>query len=305
MSDSPFRGTGPALVTPFGADGDVDLATFSTLVERQIAGGVEFLVPCGTTGESATLTADEQAAVIRRTVEVAAGRLPVLAGAGSNATATCVALARAAAAAGADGVLVVTPYYNKPSVDGLKLHYAAVAEAGLPIVLYNVPGRTGSNVRPDALLEVVEAVPAVVGVKEAAGDFGQFQEIVRRRPDGFVVLSGDDDLALGECAAGGDGLISVVANEDPAGTSDLVRAARTGDLARARAHAARLLPLIRANFLESNPGPLKAAMARMGLLENRLRAPLAPVRPDVARTIEAALRHAELLDTDSPPARPA
>jgi 4-hydroxy-tetrahydrodipicolinate synthase len=300
MSYSLFRGTGPALVTPFDAEGDVDLGTFSDLVERQIAGGVDFLVPCGTTGESATLTADEQATLIRRTVEVAAGRLPVLAGTGSNATATAVALTRAAAEAGADGVLVVTPYYNKPSVDGLKRHYAAVAEAGLPIVLYNVPGRTGANVTPDALAEVVGAVPSVVGVKEAAGDFGQFQEIVRRksglRPDGFVVLSGDDDLAAGECAIGGDGLISVVANEDPAGTSEMIRAARSGALDVVRAHASRLLPLIRANFLESNPGPIKAAMARMGLLENRLRAPLAPVRPAVERAIEAALRHAELLD---------
>lgn len=298
--DADFRGTGPALVTPFAPDGAVDLDVFSDLVERQIAAGVEFLVPCGTTGESATLTPDEQAAVIRRTVEIAAGRVPVLAGAGSNATDTAVALARAAADAGADGVLVVTPYYNRPSVDGLKLHYAAVADAGLPVVLYNVPGRTGSNVSPDALFEIVAAVPTIVGVKEAAGNFGQFQEIVRRRAeadlDGFAVLSGDDDLAVGECAIGGDGLISVVANEDPAGTSAMVRAARSGALEAARAHAARLLPLIRANFLESNPGPVKSAMARMGLLENRLRAPLAPVREAVAREIEAALRHAELLD---------
>ncbi len=296
MSDAIFRGTGPALVTPFDADGEVDLATFSDLVERQIAGGVHFLVPCGTTGESATLTATEQATVIRRTVEVAAGRIPVLAGAGSNATRTAVAFSRAAAEAGADGVLVVTPYYNKPSRDGLALHYAAVAEVGLPIVLYNVPGRTGANVTPDALDEIVRRVPSVIGVKEAAGDFGQFQELVRRRPEGFVVLSGDDDLAVGECAIGGDGLISVVANEDPAGASEMIRAARAGRLDTARAHLYRLLPLIRVNFLESNPGPVKAAMARMGLLDNRLRAPLAPVRPAVEAEVESALEHAELLD---------
>ena len=309
MIDPPFRGTGPALVTPFDADGSVDLTTFADLVERQIAGGVEFLVPCGTTGESATLTAEEQASVIRRTVEVSAGRLPVLAGAGSNSTATAAQLARAAADAGADGTLVVTPYYNKPSVDGLKLHYAAIAEAGLPIVLYNVPGRTGANTTPESLFEVVDAVPSIVGVKEAAGDFGQFQEIVRRKKErdagGFLVLSGDDDLAMGQCASGGDGLISVVANEDPAGTSAMVRAARSGAMEAARAHASRLLPLIRANFLESNPGPLKAAMARMGLLENRLRAPLAPVRPEVEREIESALQHAELLDPrPTPPTHP-
>ncbi|HKK92647.1 MAG TPA: 4-hydroxy-tetrahydrodipicolinate synthase [Longimicrobiales bacterium] len=296
MSDAIFRGTGPALVTPFDADGEVDLEVFTSLVERQIAGGVHFLVPCGTTGESATLTPTEQSTLIRRTVEIAGGRLPVLAGAGSNVTRAAVAFTRAAADAGADGVLVVTPYYNKPSLDGLALHYSAVAGVGLPIVLYNVPGRTGANVTPDALDEIVRRVPSVVGVKEAAGDFGQFQELVRRRPEGFVVLSGDDDLAAGQCAIGGDGLISVVANEDPAGASEMVRSARAGRLETARAHMHRLLPLIRANFLESNPGPVKAAMARMGLLENRLRAPLAPVRSAVAEKIEAALAHAELLD---------
>jgi len=297
MTATAFRGTGPALVTPFDAEGAVDHERFAALVERQIAGGVDFLVPCGTTGESATLTPEEQAEVIRRTVQVADGRRPVLAGAGSNSTTVAAGLAARARDAGADGVLVVTPYYNKPSTDGLKLHYAAVAEAGLPIVLYNVPGRTGANVSPSALLEVIEAVPSIGGVKEAAGNLGQFQEIVRTRPEGFVVLSGDDDLAVAECAIGGDGLISVVANEDPAGTAAMVRAAQAGDLDAARGHLSRLLPLIEANFLESNPGPVKAALARMGLLENRLRPPLAPVRPGVAQRIDEALRHAELLDS--------
>lgn len=296
MTHLPFQGTGPALVTPFLADGNVDLSVLAELVERQIAGGVDFLVPCGTTGESATLTGEEQKAVIRRTVEVAGGRLPVLAGAGSNSTRTAAEFAEGARDAGADGVLVVTPYYNKPSVDGLKLHYTAVAESGLPIVLYNVPGRTGANLVPQTLWEVVEAVPAIGGVKEAAGDFAQFQELVRSRPEGFVVLSGDDDLAVAECAIGGNGLISVVANEDPAGTSAMIRAAHQGQLEVARGHLARLLPLIEANFLESNPGPVKAALARMGLLENRLRPPLAPIRADVATRLETALAHAELLD---------
>lgn len=301
MTISAFRGTGTALVTPFATDGTVDLATFDDLVERQIAGGVDFLVPCGTTGESATLTPAEQSALVERTVEVAAGRLPILAGAGTNSTDGAAALARGARSAGADGLLVVTPYYNKPSVDGLKLHYAAVADAaGLPLVLYNVPGRTGANVTPTALFEVAGAVPAIGGVKEAAGDLAQFQTIVQMRPEGFVVLSGDDDLAVAECAVGGDGLISVVANEDPAGTSAMIRAAREGRPGEAGRHLARLLPLIEANFLESNPGPVKAALARMGLLANRLRAPLAPVRAPVAERIEAALGHAELLDPDSP-----
>ncbi|MDT8369381.1 MAG: 4-hydroxy-tetrahydrodipicolinate synthase [Longimicrobiales bacterium] len=296
MSDTPFRGTGPALVTPFLASGEVDLDAHARLVERALAGGVDFLVPCGTTGESATLDPEEQAEVIRRTVEVAAGRVPVLAGAGANSTAVAAELARGAAGVGADGVLVVTPYYNKPSVDGLKLHYAAVARAGLPIVLYNVPGRTGANLTPAALFEVHGAVPSICGVKEAAGDLAQFQAIVERRPEGFAVLSGDDELAVAECAVGGDGLISVVANEDPAGTTQMIAAARGGDLARARHHLYRLLPLIRANFLESNPGPVKAAMARMGLIDARLRPPLAPVRPDTLSRLAGALAHAELLD---------
>lgn len=298
MNAPDLRGTGPALVTPFGPDGSIDLDRFAALVERQLEGGVDLLVPCGTTGESATLTVDEQRALVARTVDVAAGEVPVLAGAGSNATAVAAGLARNAAAAGADALLVVTPYYNKPSTDGLVLHYRTIAEAAaLPIVLYNVPGRTGANVSPDAVFEIGEAVPGIVGIKEAAGDAAQFAELVARRPPGFVVLSGDDDLAVEECAGGGDGLISVVANEDPAGTSAMIAAARSGDLDVARTHLARLAPLVSANFLESNPGPVKAAMARMGLLDNRLRAPLAPVRPDVETRIIDALRHARLLDT--------
>lgn len=298
MNAPDLRGTGPALVTPFGPDGSIDFDRFAALVERQLEGGVDLLVPCGTTGESATLTVDEQRALVARTVDVAAGEVPVLAGAGSNATAVAAGLARNAAAAGADALLVVTPYYNKPSTDGLVLHYRTIAEAAaLPIVLYNVPGRTGANVSPDAVFEIGEAVPGIVGIKEAAGDAAQFAELVARRPPGFVVLSGDDDLAVEECAGGGDGLISVVANEDPAGTSAMIAAARSGDLDVARTHLARLAPLVSANFLESNPGPVKAAMARMGLLDNRLRAPLAPVRPDVETRIIDALRHARLLDT--------
>lgn len=294
MDGTAFRGTAPALVTPMTADGEIDFDAFAVQVERCIAAGVDFLVPCGTTGESATLTPDEQRAVVARTVEVAAGRVPVLAGAGSNDTATAVGLARGARAAGADGVLVVTPYYNKPSPDGLALHYARIAEAGLPIVLYNVPGRTGSNVPPEVVLRTRSRVPAIVGVKEAAGRIDQVMTLVAHRPDGFVILSGDDDLAFASACLGIDGLISVVANEAPGETTRLVRAGLDGDLATGRDLQYRLLPLMRANFVESNPGPVKAALELMGVCAGHLRAPLAPPTEDSLATLRAALDHAGL-----------
>ena len=295
MDGTAFRGTAPALVTPMTADGAVDLDAFAAQAERCLAAGVEYLVPCGTTGESATLTPDEQRAVIARTVQVSGGRAPVLAGAGSNATATAVALARGAKDAGADGVLVVTPYYNKPSPDGLALHYGAIAEVGLPIVLYNVPGRTGANVPPEVVLRLAERVPAIVGVKEAAGRMDQVMTLVAGRPDGFAVLSGDDDLAFASVAAGIDGLISVVANEAPGETAAMVRAARDGDLATGRDLLYRLLPLMRANFIESNPGPVKAALEMMGVCAGHLRAPLAPITDDTRVVLTSALKHAGLL----------
>jgi 4-hydroxy-tetrahydrodipicolinate synthase len=301
MSDMKgFRGVGPALVTPMNEAGDPDLELFARHVERMLDGGVDFLVPCGTTGESATLTAEEQRAVIARCVEVAAGAVPVLAGAGSNSTATALRLARGAAEAGADGVLVVTPYYNKPSPDGLALHYTAVARAGLPIVAYNVPGRTGSNVPPAVILDIAEASsregnPGVIGVKEASGDLAPTMTLVRDRPAGFLVLSGDDDLALACAASGGDGLISVVANVDPAGTVGIVRGAMEGRLEEARAHHYRLLELIRANFAESNPGPVKEALAILGHMPHHLRLPLAPVRPPTRERVRAALAAADLI----------
>ncbi len=292
----PFRGIGPALVTPLTADDQVDLARFSLLVERAIEGGVDFLVPCGTTGESAALSGEEQASVIRRTVEVSAGRVPVLAGAGSNSTRTAVALSQGAREAGADGLLIVTPYYNKPSPAGLLGHYGAIAEVGLPVIAYNVPGRTGSNVQPPVILDLAARIPALCGVKEAAGRLDQFTTLLEDRAEGFLVLSGDDDLAVDESLAGGDGLISVVANEDPAGTSRMIHAALEGEADAARAELARLLPLIEANFVESNPGPVKYAMSQMGLLDNRLRLPLAPVTELTAERVDAALRGAGLIE---------
>jgi 4-hydroxy-tetrahydrodipicolinate synthase len=290
-----FRGVGPALVTPMTAGGEVDLDAFSAHAEAAIAAGVDFLVPCGTTGESATLSPEEQKAVIARCVAVAAGRVPVLAGAGSNATDYTKALARGARDAGADGALVVTPYYNKPSPDGLVLHYSAVAEAGLPIIAYNVPGRTGANIPPSVTMRLAREVPSGVGIKEAAGSVGQFMEIVATKPEGFMVLSGDDHLALPCTAAGGDGLISVVANEDPGGTARLIRAALNGDFESAREEQYRLLPLIHANFIESNPGPVKAAMELLGAFPGHLRAPLAPVTEETREQIGEALAKAGLL----------
>lgn len=295
MSDGRrFQGVGPALVTPMQQDGGVDLDAFARHVERMLEGGVDFLVPCGTTGESVTLTPEEQRAVIGRCVEVAAGAVPVLAGAGSNSTAVAHSLAVSAAEAGADGVLVVTPYYNKPSPDGLVLHYRAVAEAGLPVILYNVPGRTATNVPPGVILRIAEEVPGVVGVKESSGDLDPLMTLVADAPAGFAVLSGDDHLALAAMACGGHGLISVVANQDPAGTVEIVHRARDGEMEAARQAHYRLLPLMRANFLESNPGPVKAALALLGRMEDHLRPPLAPVRPGTRAALKTALSQAEV-----------
>ncbi|HSG49137.1 MAG TPA: 4-hydroxy-tetrahydrodipicolinate synthase [Longimicrobiales bacterium] len=295
-----FHGVGPALVTPMDAAGNPDLEAFTRHVERMLEGGVDFLVPCGTTGESATLTPAEQRAVIERAVQVAAGAVPVLAGAGSNSTTTAVALAQAARDAGAEGVLVVTPYYNKPSPDGLVLHYKAVSRVGLPVILYNVPGRTGANVPPAVILRVAEEtragdVPGVVGVKESSGDLTPLMELVAKAPGGFTVLSGDDHLALAVAACGGHGLISVVANEDPGGTAAIDQLVCDGKLDEARREHYRLLPLMHANFLESNPGPVKAALSIMGHMDDHLRAPLAPVRPETRAALRKALEHAELL----------
>lgn len=275
-----LRGAATALVTPFGADGAVDDVSVRALVERQIAGGIRVLVPCGTTGESATLSADEQRRVIALTCEAARGRARVLAGAGGNATAGAVERAQAARGAGADGVLVVAPYYNKPTQAGLTAHFRAVAAAvpGLPVVLYNVPGRTGSNIDAATVLALARETENIVAVKEASGNLSQIMAIMRERPEGFRVLSGDDAITLPLMALGADGIVSVASNEVPDLMSRLADLALAGQWADARALHYRLLPLMEANFLESNPGPVKAAMALLGLLEERFRLPLVPVQ---------------------------
>jgi 4-hydroxy-tetrahydrodipicolinate synthase len=275
-----LQGCATALVTPFTAQGALDEARLRALVARQIDGGVRLLVPCGTTGESATLSSDEQQRVVALTLETAKGRARVIAGAGGNATAAVVARVRALQDLGVDAALVVTPYYNKPTQAGLAAHFSAVAEAvpGLPVVLYNVPGRTGVNIEAATVLALAREVENIVAVKEASGNVAQIMAILRDRPAGFRVLSGDDQLTLALMALGAEGIISVVSNEVPDLMARLTDLALAGDWNGARALHYRLLPLMDGNFLESNPGPVKAAMALMGLLEERFRLPLVPVQ---------------------------
>ncbi len=289
-----WSGCGTALVTPFTADGAVDEPRVRALAARQIEGGVHFLCPCGTTGESPTLSAAEHRRVVELVVETAAGRVPVLAGAGGYDTRAVVEQAREVARAGADGILSVTPYYNRPTPEGLYRHYAAIADnVALPIVVYNVPGRTGCNVDPATLCRLAE-LPNVVGVKEASADMAQMCEVCRAVPADFAVLSGDDLFTVPLMAVGGAGVVSVASNEVPAEMARLVSLARDGDFAAARRLHARLLPLMQVNFVESNPIPVKAAMAHLGLLDLHYRLPMAPPRPASLEQIVRVLEELEL-----------
>ena len=284
-----FTGCGTALVTPFRTDGSLDEAAVSRLARRQIDAGIHFLVPCGTTGEVPTLTDAEQTRIVSLVVAEARGRVPVLAGAGGYNTQEVIHAARRMRDAGADGILSVTPYYNKPTQEGLFQHYRAIAEAvSMPIVIYNVPGRTGCNVEP-ATLARLSALPNIVGVKEASGNVTQMCEICAAVPESFLVLSGDDALTLPLMAIGGRGIISVASNEIPAEMSRIVELAERGDFAGARALHQRLMPLMQVNFIESNPIPVKSAMASMGLLEEIYRLPMVPPRPASKQKIEAVL----------------
>jgi len=279
-----FTGTGTALVTPFRRDGSLDEATLQALVKRQIDAGIDFLVPCGTTGESPTLTHEEHLRVVEITVKLAKGRVPVLAGAGGYNTAEVIALARELTELGADGILSVTPYYNKPTQEGLFQHYRAIAEAvSLPIILYSVQGRTGVNIEP-ATVKRLAGIENIIGIKEASGNVSQMAAILNAVPDDFIVLSGDDAITLPVISLGGRGVISVVSNEIPAEMSQLTRLALRGDFAGARAIHRRYHPLMEINFVESNPIPVKAAMAEMGLVEPAWRLPLvAPKAENQAR----------------------
>jgi 4-hydroxy-tetrahydrodipicolinate synthase len=286
----PFTGCGTALVTPFKADGSLDEAAVSRLARRQIDAGIHFLVPCGTTGEVPTLTDEEQVRVVQLVVAEAKGRVPVLAGAGGYNTREVIHAALRMRDAGADGILSVTPYYNKPTPEGLFQHYRAIADgAGLPIVVYNVPGRTGCNVDPATLVRL-STIPNVVGVKEASGNVTQMCEICAAVPADFIVLSGDDALTLPLMAVGGRGIISVASNEIPAEMSRIVELGERGDFAAARALHQRMLPLMQVNFIESNPIPVKSAMASLGLLEEVYRLPMVPPRPASKQRIEAVLQ---------------
>ena len=292
-----LSGAGTALVTPFSADGRIDIDAVRRLALRQIENGIDMLVPCGTTGEAVTLNEAEYRQVLETVVEAAGGRVPVIAGAGSNSTDTAVHTARQAAACGVDAVLIVGPYYNKPTQEGYFQHFMAVADAvDCGIVLYNVPGRTGGNITADTQLRIAEHA-RVIGTKEASANFSQIYDIVRGKPEGFAVLSGDDDLVLAQIAIGMDGVISVAANEVPQEFSMMIHLALEGDFAQAMEIHYRLVDLLRGNFIESNPIPVKTAMAMMGLIEERFRLPLVPMQQEHRNTLERLLRTLDLLRT--------
>jgi 4-hydroxy-tetrahydrodipicolinate synthase len=297
-----LRGAFTALVTPFTRDGGLDETAFTGLVERQLDLGIDGLVPCGTTGESPTTSHDEDDRLIALTIEAVArrgltGRIPVIAGTGSNNTATAVAATRRARELGADAALVVAPYYNKPDQRMLEAHYRTVAEEGdLPVVVYNVPGRTGCNVDASTLLRLAEH-PRIVAVKEASANLEQIMTILRDRPTGFWVLSGDDSWTYPLLALGGDGVISVASNEIPAEMARLCALARAGDLTGALALHYRLLDLMRINFISPNPVPVKAALAEMGLIEDVLRQPLLPLADEQRSRLLQTLAAAGVLTT--------
>lgn len=273
-----FRGTGTALVTPFTDDGMIDERALRALVDLQIRAGVEALLPTGTTGESVTLSEDEQERVVAIVAEQTRGRVPVVAGAGSNATSKAVSLSRRMLAAGADAILSVAPYYNKPTQEGYFQHFESIVEAiDGPLVVYNVPGRTASNIEAETTLRIAEDLPTVAGIKEASGNLTQIMEILRCRPKGFAVWSGDDAITLPLIALGADGVVSVVSNEAPKLFSAMVRLCLDGKFERAAALHNRLLPLMNFNFVESNPIPVKGALAMMGLIRDSYRLPLVPL----------------------------
>jgi 4-hydroxy-tetrahydrodipicolinate synthase len=280
MTSLRFNGLGTALVTPFTDDDRIDIEAVRRLAVRQIDGGVDMLVPCGTTGEAVTLSDAEYETVLRTVVEAADGRVPVIAGAGSNSTEKTIETARVAVACGVDALLVVGPYYNKPTQEGYYQHFRTVAEAvDAPIVMYNVPGRTGGNIAAETQLRIA-AIDNVVAVKEASGILSQQYQVLRGRPEGFAVLSGDDNLVLPQIAAGLDGVISVVANETPDEFARMVHLAMDGDFDSARSIHYRLLDLLEGNFIESSPIPVKCAMRMMGLCGDRVRLPLVPIQPE-------------------------
>jgi 4-hydroxy-tetrahydrodipicolinate synthase len=292
-----LRGCATALVTPFKANGAIDEDRLRAFLEYQIEGGVKLLVPCGTTGESVTMTEEEDQRVISIAVEAAQGRARVIAGTGSNSTASTVEYSKKAHELGADAVLVVAPYYNKPTQAGLDAHFRAVAAAvpDIPVVVYNVPGRTSSNIAAQTVLKLAREVENIAAVKEASGNLSQIMEILRGRPKGFRVLSGDDAMTLPMIALGGDGLISVASNEAPTLMSEMVDAALNGEWEQARKLHYRLLPLMEVNFIETSPGPVKAALTLMGMIEENFRLPLVPVSEETRQRVRAVIGELGLL----------
>jgi 4-hydroxy-tetrahydrodipicolinate synthase len=284
-----LKGCGTALVTPFQSDGNVDEAALKKFVEFQIGQGIDFLVPCGSTGESVTLTVEEHRRVVELVVDQAAGRAPVLAGAGGNNTRHVIELAKGCEEVGADGILSVSPAYNKPTPSGLVQHYRTIAEATtLPIIVYNVPGRTGSNIDPDTLARLAE-IDTIIGVKEASGNITQIGDILTTLPSHFKVFSGDDALTVPVIALGGVGVISVASNEAPAEMTRLTRLCLEGRFEEAGPLNQQLWPLMKINFIESNPIPVKAALAMMGYVEESYRLPLTPMKPENKEKLKSVL----------------
>ena len=295
MELNELRGCGTALVTPFQAGGALDEQALRSLVRRQIEAGIDFLVPCGTTGESPVLDADEHARVVEITLEEARGKLPVIAGAGGNNTRRVSEQVRRMQSLGVDGILSVSPYYNKPTQEGIFQHYRAVAQATtLPVIVYNVPGRTGSNIEPATLVRLAE-IPNILGVKEASGNIVQIGEILRIFPPRFRVISGDDAMTLPIMALGGCGLISVASNVIPRQMAELVSLAGRGDFGAARRLHRRLLPLMQTLFIESSPIPVKAALAALGLIQPIYRLPLVPMQPETHARLMKVLEDLDLL----------
>ncbi len=295
-----LRGCGTALVTPFRQDGSVDEAALRGLVNWQIESGIDFLVPCGTTGETPTLTHDEWLRVVDLTIEVGGGRVPIMAGATSNNTREAVEKTKEMSSrAGVDYILTATPYYNKPTQEGVYQHFKAIAEASTkPLVLYNIAGRTGTNIETPTLLRLAE-VPNVAGVKEASGNIGQIAEVCASVPEGFLVFSGDDAITLAVIGLGGVGIVSVVSNEIPGEMSRLTRAALDNKWDEARSLFRKYLPLMQANFIESNPGPAKAVLTMMGRIEENYRLPLVAMKKENRAKLEKIAAEVGLLQPQS------
>lgn len=299
MNNIKFFGSIPAIITPFKKNGDLDLPALRKFVKFQIDGGIDAIVPCGSTGEAATMNEDEYRTVIETVVKEVNGRIPVIAGAGSNDTAKAVHLSKIAKKAGANALLHVTPFYNKPTPNGLIAHFKEIAKVGLPIVIYNVPGRTGANVSPVTIIRIAQEVSAVKAVKEASGSIIQMMEIVKlaatEGPKDFSVLSGDDAFTLPLIAAGGHGCISVVCNEIPKEFSDMVHLALDGNFEEARSLHYRILDLVNINFIESNPIPVKTALSLMGKIELGLRLPLVPLEDKNLEALKKVLKAQKLI----------